>query len=187
MRPYIQRICLSMAILSSLFCGLAQATDVNGQIFTTEDKHVKFWIVGTPEKTVEIFHERKGSPYKRTTYTLEAEGSTLMLGILEFHNDDPSAAGYEISYLNTMLDNLRRGFISKFLLDANGGWVDVNLPSGDLKGKQLKGRLEGQDFTLRAYVAPHTIYMQQIGHAPRDKKAAEVADKFLQSLVIEKE
>ncbi|MFZ6873385.1 hypothetical protein ACO0LF_15125 [Undibacterium sp. Di27W] len=187
MRIQIQRICLAMVMLGSLFCGLAQAADTDGQILTTDDKHVKFWAAGKPEKTVEKLSERKGFPYQRTTYTMEAEGSMLMLGVLEFHSDDSSPAGYEMAYLNTMLDNLRRGFISKFALDADGGWVDISLPTGNLKGKQLKGRLQGQDFTLRAYVAPHTIYMQQIGHSPIDKKAAEVANKFLQSLVIEKE
>lgn len=187
MRILSRPLCLAMIVLSSLFCSVTQAADAGGQILTSDDKRVKFWAVSTPEKTEENLPERKGAPFKRTTYTMDADGCMMMLGILEFNRNDPSAAGYEMAYLNTMLDNLRRGFISKFLLDADGGWVDIALPSGDLKGKQLKGRLEGQDFTLKAYVAPHTIYLQQIGHAPSNKKAEEIADRFFKSLLIEKE
>lgn len=184
MRVHTKGLWSVIVILSSLFCGLAHAADSDGQTFTTDDKHIKFWAAGTPEKTEEAMPDRKGAPYKRTTYLMETEGSTLMLGILEFRPDDTSPAGYETTYLNTMLDNLRRSFVSRFLLDTDSGWKDIDLPKGNLKGKQLKGRLEGQDFTLRAYVAPHTIYMQQIGHAPQDQKAAEIADRFLQSLEL---
>lgn len=184
MHIHAKKLWSTIIILISMSCGLTQAADAGGQTFTTDDKHVKFWAAGTPEKTEEAMSDRKGAPYKRTTYSMETEGSTLMLGILEFRQDDPSPAGYETTYLNTMLDNLRRSFVSKFLLDTDSGWKDIDLPKGNLKGKQLKGRLEGQDFILRAYVAPHTIYMQQIGHAPQDKKAAEVADRFLQSLEL---
>lgn len=186
MHIFTHRIGLAVLVLSSLFCGLSQAADTEAQSFATDDKQVKFWAADKPEKTEETLPDRKGSPYKRTTYTMEAEGCMMMMGILEFKRNDPSAAGYEMAYLNTMLDNLRRGFVKKFLLDADGGWVDIVLPGGDLKGKQLKGRLDGQDFTLKAYVAPHTIYLQQIGHAPSNKKAEEVADRFFNSLLIDK-
>ncbi|MES2039593.1 MAG: hypothetical protein V4495_17320 [Pseudomonadota bacterium] len=184
MHIHAKRLWSAIIILSSLFFGLAQAVDAGGQTFTTDDKHVKFWATGAPEKTEEAMPDRKGAPYKRTTYAMETDGSTLMLGILEFRPDDPSPAGYETTYLNNMVDNLRKNFVSKFLLDTDSGWKDISLPNGNLKGKQLKGRLEGQDFILRAYVAPHTIYMQQVGHAPQDKKAAEIADRFLQSLEL---
>ncbi|MFZ6731575.1 hypothetical protein ACO0LG_06615 [Undibacterium sp. Ji42W] len=184
MHIHSKRLWSAILLLGALSCGYAQAADAGGQVMTTDDKHVKFWAAGTPEKTEETMPERKGAPYKRTTYTMEAGGSTLMLGILEFRQDDGSAPGYETAYLNTMLDNMRRSFVNKFLLDSDGGWKDIDLPNSNLKGKQVKGRLENQDFVLRAYVAPHTIYMQQAGHAPQDKKAAEVADKFLQSLEI---
>lgn len=181
---HFKRLCPAIIILIALFCGFAQAADTSGQVFTTEDKHVRFWAAGTPEKTEETMPERKGAPYKRTTYTMETEGTTLMLGILAFRHDDPSASGYETRYLNTMLDNLLKGFHTKLLLDSDTGWKDIDMPTGNLKGKQLKGRLDGQDFTLRAYVAPHTIYMLQTGHAPLNNKAAEVAEHFLQSLEL---
>lgn len=184
MHIHSKRLWSAILLLGALSCGHAQAADAGGQVVTTDDKHVKFWAAGIPEKTEETMPDRKGAPYKRTTYTMEAGGSTLMIGVLEFRQDDGSAPGYETAYLNSMLDNMRRSFVNKFLLDSDGGWKDIDLPNSNLKGKQVKGRLENQDFVLRAYVAPHTIYMQQAGHAPQDKKAAEVADKFLQSLEI---
>jgi len=183
MHIHTKRFWSVIALLGSLIGGYAQAADAGGQVVTTDDKHVRFWAAATPEKIEEAMPVLKGAPYKRTTYTMEAGSSTLMLGVLEFREEDSAAAGFETSYLNSMLDSMRKSFVNKFLLDSDG-WKDIELPNTKLKGKQIKGRLENQDFILRAYIAPHTIYMQQTGHAPQDKQGAEVADKFLQSLEI---
>jgi len=187
MRIQTQRICLVMLAMLSLCCGLARAADSGEQMVTSDDKRVRFWAVNTPEKTVETLPERKGAPYKRTSYTMEADGGTLMLGVLEFRPSASSSPSQEMAYLDTMFDNLRTGFNFQFLLDTEARWKDIELPTVSLPGKEIKGRLEGQDFTLRAFIAPNTIYMQQTSHKPKNKKAAAIADKFLNSLLIEKE
>lgn len=170
--------------LTYLICGAVSAASSDGNVFSSDDQRVSFWTPGIPKKIVESFPSRTGAPYKRTMYIVEAANYMLLVGLLDFQKESIPTTGDENGFLDTMLESMRKGFGSSFILDPNQGISNLDMSAPKLKGRQLKGRLQGQQITLRAYIAAHTIYMQQIMHTPQDKNLENIADRFLSSLVI---
>lgn len=173
---------LSVCIVSMVLASYATADQ--GIMFTSSDGRLSIWVPSKPRMKEDLIPSRTGGPYKRTTYAVEANNYILLAGIIDFRGD-LATSGNEELYLNSMIENLRAGFGSRFVLDSKGGNIDILLPPKNLKGRQFKGMLlQGQRFIFRAYVVAHSIYILQVSYPSGDKSASKVAERFLSSLVV---
>jgi hypothetical protein len=143
---------------------------------------MSFWTPSNPRTTVESLPSQTGAPYKRTTHAVEGGTYLLLASILDFRDELPTT-GDELSYLDTMLESMRRGFGSAFVLDKTHGVTEIRLETSNWPGRQLKGTIQGQEIILRAYIAPNSIYMLQVGYEVGDTSAASLGARFLNSLV----
>jgi hypothetical protein len=156
-----------------------------GLQFTAPDGRISIWVPAAPKTSQDDFPSRTGSPYHRTTYAVEAANGLLLAGVLDFHDHLPTT-GDEQGYLDTMLKSLTSGFGPGFQL-APGGMRSLRLAGSDLPGREIVGTVQGQCIVFRAYVGKNTIYMLEAGGSPGDKEMMATIDRFLASLVVDKD
>jgi hypothetical protein len=174
--------CFSLLLCSLLF-SWANAADTKGAQFTSPNGKVSFWAPVRPSVTVEDFPGKLGSKNKRTTYAMEGGNFLLLASELELIRG-PDTTGDEESFLDSMLETLRNALGDKLVLDANNGSTLIQLAPNNLKGRELRGTVEGHRFIIRSFVGRRTIYTLQASYAVGDAPAAAMGEQFLDSLKV---
>lgn len=169
-------------ILSLSLAVTVPALADEGSTFKSADGRMSFWTPSQPKSTAESLPSQSGSPYKRTTYAVEGTNYLLLASILDFRGDLPTT-GDEVSFLDSMLESIRRGFGTDFVLDKTQGSTELKLEATGWPGRELKGTVQGAVVILRAYVAPNSIYMLQATYEAGDASVARVGARFLSSFV----
>jgi hypothetical protein len=161
----------------------ADAAENTGTQFTSPSGNVSFWAPVLPRVTVEDFPGKLGSKNKRTTYAMEGGNFLLLASELEFIRG-PDTTGDEESFLDSMLETLRDALGNKLVLDANNGNTSIQLSPNNLKGRELRGAVEGHRFIIRSFVGKRTIYTLQASYPAGDAAASAMGEKFLGSLKV---
>jgi len=152
--------------------------------FVTPDGRLSFWSPVKPVLKEDKLQSQTGAPYRRTSYLVETANGMLLAGVLDFR-DDLSTTGDEKSYLDTMLQSMRKGFGPGFVLDKQSGQSDLQLANGGLKGREINGNIDGQKIRIRAFVGSRSIFMMQTVHPTNDKQGADISAKFLESFAVD--
>jgi hypothetical protein len=181
-RAFMKFVLCAPLLVSAISAASAATTD--GLRFTSDDQRISFWAPLAPKRTQDALPSRTGAPYQQTSYAVEGTSYLLLVRILDFRKEDIPTTGDEKGFLDSMLQSMRKGFGAQFVLDADGGTEDITSTPAKLPGRQLKATIQGQRMVIRAFIAPHAIYMQQIGYPQPDKLAAKIGERFLASLMI---
>lgn len=154
----------------------------DGQRFHSASSGLSFWTPLKPRVTVEEIPGKAPTPYKRTLYAVEGPHYLLIASELDLANG-PDTTGDEQSFLDSAVESMRAGLGDKFRLDASG-ITPLTLAPGNLKGMELRARVEGVVLIMRSYVGKRTIYTLQANYMPGDELAEKIGKRFLESLAV---
>lgn len=180
-RPNSQSLLAAILILI-LAIGAACAAAADGLTYKSKDGRLTVWVPVKPNVSERDLPSATGAPYKQITVAAESNPSMFLAGILDF-KQDLATTGDETSYLDTMLESMKKGFGNGFVMDKSDGSKDLVSATGQ-KGRQIKGTVQGQRLIIRAFVGKHSIYMQQVVFPINNKAGSRNADRFLDSLAI---
>lgn len=170
-------------LLTTAFAAvIAQAaTPAPGSTFTTKDGSVSFWTPSLPKKSVDVIDGEVGD-HRRTLYTVSGPSYLILVSVLE--TSGVPTTGDEEHFLGPMVDDLRNGLGTSFVLDKEGGRTDLKLDPGGLKGVQLRGTVDLVRFRARAYIGACRLYLFQITHAVGDEVAEQLGERLFSSAAI---
>jgi hypothetical protein len=154
----------------------------DGQRFTSASGGISFWTPLKPRITVDEIPGKAPKPYKRIMYAMEGPHYLLIASELDLANG-PDTTGDEQSFLDSAVESMRAGLGDKFRLDANG-ITPMTLAPGNLKGMELRARVDGVVLVMRSYVGRRTIYTLQANYMPGDEVAGKIGKRFLESLAV---
>ncbi len=152
--------------------------------FKTPDGRLSFWAPATPRSVSDRVPGKEGRSYQRTLYAIEMPNYLLLASVLDL-GDDPPTTGDEQAYLGSMVESLTVNFGDKFKLDEKDGQTRLRYGGDGFPGRQIKGKIDGQQMIIRSYVASKRIYSFQVGYMAGDKEASARGEQFLESVVID--
>jgi hypothetical protein len=161
--------------------GIAAAQLANQ--FKTRDGRLSFWAPVEPMSSVQHVPGRGRNTYQQTSYVMESPRYLFLASVLELGRGPP-ATGDEESFLAGVLDTVRAGMGEKFVLDTDGD-TRIRYRGQGFPGRQITGSVGDQQMVVRTFVAAKRIYILQAGYLRADRKAAENARRFLDSVVID--
>lgn len=175
----------SLAVLS-LSLAPAPAAAADGMTFRSPDGRLSVWVPSKPKITEQQIPGASGARYQSTLFAVEGPDYLLLASVLDLGKDGASTEKDEKVFLDGMLADLREGMGERFELDAKGGVTDLTLKSEPMRGRQLRGKMDGQPMIIRAYVTRRAIYQLQATFPAGNAAAAKIADRFLSSLVAKR-